>query len=169
RQWCALHCASSCTLGLYRWAPPKVLLVATIPIHEPVARERAHTSAFFSAGFRPFFLLGAAWAAIAVPLWLAAYVHGYALPGALPAMVWHAHEMIYGYSIAAVTGFLLTAIPNWTGRLPSRACRSARSSPCGSRAASRFSPLPRSVRSPRRRSTWRLPSSSSLRWQGKSP
>jgi len=94
--------------------------VATIPIHEPVARERAHTSAFFSAGFRPFFLLGAAWAAIAVPLWLAAYVHGYALPGALPAMVWHAHEMIYGYSIAAVTGFLLTAIPNWTGRLPSR-------------------------------------------------
>ena len=75
---------------------------------------------FFSAGFRPFFLLGAVWAAIAVPVWLAAYVHGYALPGALPAMTWHAHEMIYGYALAAVTGFLLTAIPNWTGRLPIR-------------------------------------------------
>ena len=76
--------------------------------------------AFLSAGLRPFFLLGAAWAAIAVPVWLAAYVHGYVLPGALPAMTWHAHEMIYGYAVAAVTGFLLTAIPNWTGRLPIR-------------------------------------------------
>ena len=81
--------------------------------------------AFFSAGFRPFFLLGAAWAAIAVPVWLAAYVHGYVLPGVLPAMVWHAHEMIYGFGLAAVTGFLLTAIPNWTGRLPVRGARLA--------------------------------------------
>jgi uncharacterized protein involved in response to NO len=71
----------------------------------------------FSAGFRPFFLLGAAWSAIAVPVWLAAYLHGYA-PSAMPAMLWHAHEMIYGYGVAAVAGFLLTAIPNWTGRLP---------------------------------------------------
>ena len=78
---------------------------------------------FLSAGFRPFFLLGAAWAAVAVAVWLAAYVHGYALPGPLPAMVWHAHEMIYGYALAAVTGFLLTAIPNWTGRLPVRGWR----------------------------------------------
>jgi uncharacterized protein involved in response to NO len=77
-------------------------------------------SAFLSAGFRPFFFLAAAWAALGVPVWLAAYVHGYALPGALPAMLWHAHEMIYGYALAAVTGFLLTAIPNWTGRLPMR-------------------------------------------------
>lgn len=73
--------------------------------------------AFFSAGFRPFFLLGALWSAIAIPVWLAAYMHGYA-PSAMPAMVWHAHEMVYGYGVAAVAGFLLTAIPNWTGRLP---------------------------------------------------
>jgi len=91
-----------------------------INIHQPAARQGASGIAFFSAGFRPFFLLGAAWAAIAVPVWLAAYMHGYVLPGALPAMVWHAHEMIYGYALAAVTGFLLTAIPNWTGRLPLR-------------------------------------------------
>jgi uncharacterized protein involved in response to NO len=73
-----------------------------------------------SAGFRPFFLLAGIWAAIAVPVWLAAYVHGYAPRSALPAMAWHAHEMVYGYGLAAVTGFLLTAIPNWTGRLPLR-------------------------------------------------
>lgn len=91
--------------------------MATLAIHE---RRRDEGVAFLSAGFRPFFFLGAAWAAIAVPVWLAAYVHGYALPGALPAMTWHAHEMIYGYALAAVTGFLLTAIPNWTGRLPIR-------------------------------------------------
>ena len=81
-----------------------------------VKREGA---ALFSAGHRPFFLLAAAWSAIAVPVWLAAYVHGYA-PRALPAMTWHAHEMIYGYALAAVAGFALTAIPNWTGRFPSR-------------------------------------------------
>ena len=75
---------------------------------------------FLTAGFRPFFLLAALWAAIAVPLWLAAYAHGYALPGSLPAMLWHGHEMVFGYGLATVAGFLLTAIPNWTGRLPVR-------------------------------------------------
>lgn len=97
--------------------------MATIPIHQArsTAPERApQGAAFFSAGFRPFFLLGALYAAIAVPVWLAVYVHGYALPSGLPAMTWHAHEMIYGYALAAVTGFLLTAVPNWTGRLPLR-------------------------------------------------
>jgi len=74
----------------------------------------------FSAGFRTFFLAASLWAALAVPIWLAAYAHGYALPGALPALYWHAHEMIFGYALAAVAGFLLTAIPNWTGRLPIR-------------------------------------------------
>jgi uncharacterized protein involved in response to NO len=78
---------------------------------------RARRIALFSAGFRPFFLLAALWSAIAIPVWLAAYLHGFA-PAAMPAMVWHAHEMIYGYALAAVAGFLLTAIPNWTGRLP---------------------------------------------------
>jgi hypothetical protein len=42
----------------------------------------------FAAGFRPFFLLAAAWAAIAVPIWLAAYVHGYAPRSSLPALFW---------------------------------------------------------------------------------
>jgi len=70
----------------------------------------------FAAGFRPFFLLASVWAAIAVPVWLAAYAHGYALRGGVPPMAWHAHEMVYGFGLAAVAGFLLTAIPNY-GRL----------------------------------------------------
>ncbi|HEU4441246.1 MAG TPA: NnrS family protein [Burkholderiales bacterium] len=73
-----------------------------------------------SGAFRPFFLLASAWAALAVPVWLAAYVHGYTLRGPLPALIWHGHEMVFGFGFAAVAGFLLTAIPNWTGRLPVR-------------------------------------------------
>jgi len=95
--------------------------VATISISQASAasaRRDYNGPAFLSGGFRPFFLLAAIWAALAVPLWLAAYEHGYPLPGTLPPMLWHAHEMIYGYGLAVVTGFLLTAVPNWTGRLP---------------------------------------------------
>ena len=80
---------------------------------------RAYTGvALFSFGFRPFFLLGAVWAAVSVPLWIVTYSFG---PGALPfeaGLVWHVHEMLFGYGAAVVAGFLLTAIPNWTGRLP---------------------------------------------------
>jgi uncharacterized protein involved in response to NO len=91
----------------------------------PAAKNTRHWAegqqpALLSAGFRPFFLFAAAWAAIAVPVWLAAYVHGSALRGALPPMTWHAHEMIFGFGLAVVAGFMLTAIPNWTGRLPLR-------------------------------------------------
>ena len=95
--------------------------MTTIPLSQasPAARPREYAGpAILSGGFRPFFLLGSIWAALAVPLWLAAYARGYAVPGTLPAMLWHAHEMIFGYGLAVVTGFLLTAIPNWTGRLP---------------------------------------------------
>lgn len=74
----------------------------------------------FSAGFRPFFLLAGLWSALAVPLWLCAYTGGIVLPSAVPAVVWHAHEMVFGFAFASVAGFLLTAIPNWTGRLPLR-------------------------------------------------
>ena len=93
--------------------------MTAVPLQEAHA-QRTATRPLWSAGFRPFFLVAAIWAALAVPAWLAVYVHGYPLPAALPAMYWHAHEMIYGYGLAAVAGFLLTAIPNWTGRLPVR-------------------------------------------------
>ena len=69
-------------------------------------------------GFRPFFLLGALFAALAVPLWLAAYMGDAALPTALPASLWHGHEMLFGYGTAVLAGFLLTATPGWSGRPP---------------------------------------------------
>jgi uncharacterized protein involved in response to NO len=71
-----------------------------------------------SAGFRPFFLLGAIFAAIAVLLWLPVYHGDLTLQTAFAPRDWHVHEMLYGYLPAVITGFLLTAIPNWTGRLP---------------------------------------------------
>jgi uncharacterized protein involved in response to NO len=69
-------------------------------------------------GFRPFFLAAAIYAAIAIPAWLFAYHNGFVLPGPFAAAAWHAHEMIFGYVGAVIAGFILTAIPNWTGRLP---------------------------------------------------
>jgi len=72
----------------------------------------------FSYGFRPFFLGGALWAALSVLLWLPQYFGELSLPTAFTPLDWHVHEMLYGYVAAIVTGFLLTAIPNWTGRFP---------------------------------------------------
>src|SRR5690349_8669853 len=70
--------------------------------------------ALFSMGFRPFFLAAGVWAALAMPLWMAGYM------GWLPHIDrdWHVHEMLFGYLSSVIAGFLLTAIPNWTGRLP---------------------------------------------------
>lgn len=69
-------------------------------------------------GFRPFFFLGSAWAALALVIWIAAFIAGTPLPSAFDALSWHRHEMLFGFVGAIVAGFLLTAIPNWTGRLP---------------------------------------------------
>lgn len=72
----------------------------------------------FSYGFRPFFLAGGLWAALAMAISVA-YLSGLIeLTTHLTALDWHAHEMIFGYVPAVAAGFLLTAIPNWTGRLP---------------------------------------------------
>lgn len=69
-------------------------------------------------GFRPFFFLAALYAGAAIPTWLWMYFSGYALPGPFPGLHWHAHEMLFGYLQAVLAGFVLTAIPNRTGRLP---------------------------------------------------
>jgi uncharacterized protein involved in response to NO len=74
-------------------------------------------SAFLSRGFRPFFLGAALFAATTMALWLVAYRYGFhgALSGLAPAQ-WHAHEMIFGFAMAVVAGFLLTAAWNWTNQ-----------------------------------------------------
>ena len=74
----------------------------------------------FSDPFRPFFLLGALLAALAVPYWLALMATDLPWAGVLEPMRWHVHEMLFGYLAAVLAGFLFTAIPNWTGRLPLR-------------------------------------------------
>ena len=71
-----------------------------------------------AAGFRPFFLLGAIQAGVAILLWLPAFHGELQLSTAFASRDWHVHEMLYGYLPAVITGFLFTAIPNWTGRLP---------------------------------------------------
>lgn len=73
---------------------------------------------FLDRGFRPFFLAAGLWAAVAVALWLPLLKGELYLATAFAPVAWHAHEMIFGFAVAAVAGFLLTAIPNWTGRPP---------------------------------------------------
>lgn len=74
--------------------------------------------AILSYGFRPFFLLAGLWAVAAMALWVAALTLGWPIGGSYGPVNWHAHEMLFGYTSAALAGFMLTAIPNWTGRLP---------------------------------------------------
>ncbi|WP_027169467.1 NnrS family protein [Mesorhizobium sp. WSM3224] len=74
--------------------------------------------AILSYGFRPFFLLGSLQAAAAIVLWLPLYYGKLETFSAFLPVDWHIHELLFGYLPAVVTGFLLTAIPNWTGRLP---------------------------------------------------
>ncbi|HDP89692.1 MAG TPA: NnrS family protein [Thioalkalivibrio sp.] len=72
--------------------------------------------ALLHLAFRPFFLLAGGWAVVSMALWAWLY-HGDAgvFPMGLPPSLWHAHEMVFGYALAVVAGFLLTAVRNWTG------------------------------------------------------
>ncbi len=74
--------------------------------------------ALLSYGFRPFFLLGSIWAGLEVLAWLPMFYGELTLTTAFSPRDWHVHEMLFGYVPAIIAGFLLTAIPNWTGRLP---------------------------------------------------
>lgn len=76
-----------------------------------------HKYAFLQLAFRPFFSVALAFAALSIFAWMLLYLNGWSLPVKnYPTMMWHAHEMIYGYAMAVVAGFLLTAIKNWTNR-----------------------------------------------------
>jgi uncharacterized protein involved in response to NO len=87
----------------------------------PPALERRlnyNGPALFAYGFRPFFLGGAVWSVACILLWVPQFMGHFALRTAYAPLDWHIHEMLYGYIAAIVGGFLLTAVPNWTGRLP---------------------------------------------------
>ncbi len=73
-------------------------------------------SAVLGLGFRPFFAVAALFSIMATAVWIGAWLTGREWPGgSMAAMTWHAHEMVFGYAIAVVSGFLLTATRNWTG------------------------------------------------------
>jgi uncharacterized protein involved in response to NO len=74
--------------------------------------------AFLSQGFRPFFLATGLWSAVALAVWIVMFATGSTLPSRFDPLAWHIHEMLFGFVMAAIAGFLLTAIPNWTRRLP---------------------------------------------------
>ena len=81
-------------------------------------RRMAASHPFFRGGFRPFFFAGAAWALVALALWICSLLGQLSLPAALEPLAWHRHEMLFGFVGAVIAGFLLTAVPNWTGGLP---------------------------------------------------
>lgn len=72
--------------------------------------------AIFRLGFRPFFLTGALFAALAIPLWIAALFGQIDWQPHADWLSWHRHEMLFGFGMAIIAGFLLTAVQNWTGR-----------------------------------------------------
>ena len=78
----------------------------------------ASAHGFLSYGFRPFFLSAALWAVLDMGLWMAMLRGWLTLPSAFDPVSWHAHEALFGYLGAVLAGFLLTAVPNWTGRSP---------------------------------------------------
>lgn len=83
-------------------------------------RDTYEGPALFSGGFRPFFLAATLFAMGVVPLWWLVWRGDVTLGSVLAPADWHIHEMIFGYGAAVVAGFLFTAVPNWTGRLPTR-------------------------------------------------
>ncbi len=94
---------------------------AKMPTHRArlAARRDYAGPAFLSHGFRPFFLAAALWSTISLMIWLSIWL-GLAPDSLAFDVSWHAHEMLFGFVAAAIAGFILTAIPNWTGRLPVR-------------------------------------------------
>lgn len=72
----------------------------------------------FANSFRPFFLFAAIQAALSILVWLPMFYGELSVTSAFAPRDWHVHEMLYGFLPAVITGFLFTAIPNWTGRLP---------------------------------------------------
>ncbi|MBN9463166.1 MAG: NnrS family protein [Burkholderiales bacterium] len=82
---------------------------------EATAPRPAGRFALFRLGFRPLYLLAAALAALAVPIWTAQFAGALPGPATYPGMIWHAHEMTFGFVLAVIVGFLLTAARAWTG------------------------------------------------------
>lgn len=82
----------------------------TDTLHRPTALHP-----LWSLGFRPFFLLAALAAGLLLPMWGFYFAGDLGVPTRLAPPIWHGHEMLFGFTAAVIGGFLLTAVPNWTG------------------------------------------------------
>lgn len=80
-----------------------------------MSRKGAARFVPFAYGFRPFFFFAGVYAAAALGTWLWIYRSGSMPLGQMPPQLWHGHEMLYGFVAAAIAGFMLTAVPSWTG------------------------------------------------------
>ncbi len=103
-----------------------------VPLERPrsvAAGVAPQPAALWTLGFRPFFLAASLWSATALALWVVMLLTGQALPSRFDPLRWHIHEMLFGFVPAAIAGFMLTAIPTWTGR------RALRGAPLASLAA----------------------------------
>ena len=78
------------------------------------SKQEPGSFALFNLGFRPFFLAAGAFATISMFIWMGIYIFGWSIQPYGSAHTWHAHEMIFGYALAVIAGFLLTAVKNWT-------------------------------------------------------
>jgi uncharacterized protein involved in response to NO len=83
-------------------------------------KRQYHGTAFWSYGFRPFFLSAGLFAGMAIPVWVLMVTGIENVVFHYPSRDWHVHEMVFGFLASVITGFLLTAIPNWTERPPLR-------------------------------------------------
>ena len=88
-----------------------------LKIEDPQPQVKSAPSGFalWNLGFRPFYLLASTFAALSVVLWVCQYA-GYLPATYVRTPAWHGHEMLYGYTMAVVSGFLLTAVRNWTAK-----------------------------------------------------
>jgi uncharacterized protein involved in response to NO len=86
-----------------------------MPFPSSQANPASNGFALWNLGFRPFYLLASTFAALSILLWICQYT-GHLPAAYLRTPAWHGHEMLYGYTMAVVAGFLLTAVRNWTGK-----------------------------------------------------
>jgi len=82
---------------------------------DPSSAATRPSTVVFAIGFRPFFLLAGLAAVVLMPLWLLVHSGAWDTASPLGPMLWHGHEMLFGFATAVIAGFVLTAVPNWTG------------------------------------------------------
>jgi len=91
-------------------------MAGRLPLYGEVAEPSARPWPIAAKGFRPFFLLAALFATLLVPLWLLVIDGRLQVGRYFDPIYWHAHEMVFGFAVAVIAGFLLTAVGNWTKR-----------------------------------------------------